>query len=146
MSVNVTIRLKAIGNSRGREHIEIGTEIRSSIVGGCSHSRDERRRKGARRASLFFYAPFFRLCIERETRRVCLSFREERRTRRIDRAFYWRADLVLWKRHNFLHPTSDVAHTLALLYARKNVHDQSLPRDLTLLCTNVPFLPLRHAL
>lgn len=121
MSVNVTIRLKAIGNSRRREHHRDrdGDKI---IDRGRVQSLDERRRKGARRASLFFYAPlFFRLCIERETHRACLSSREERRTRRIDRAFYWPADLVLWKRHNFLHPTSDVAHTLALLYARKNV-------------------------
>lgn len=81
--------------------------------------KTEKKARGARLLS--FMRPFFRLCIERETRRVCLFPREERRTRRIDRAFYWRAGLVLWKRHNFLHPTSDVAHTLVLLYARKNV-------------------------
>lgn len=58
MSVNVTIRLKAIGDLRRREHIEIGSEIRSSIVGGCSHSmKDEEK---AREARLFsFMCPFF---------------------------------------------------------------------------------------
>lgn len=119
MSVNVTIRLKAIGDLRRREHIEIGSKIRSSIVGGCSHSMKDGEK--ARDWRLFsFMRPFFRLCIEQETHQACLSFREERRTRRIDRAFYWRADLVLWKRHNFLHPTSNVVQTLTLLYARKN--------------------------
>jgi len=59
MSVNVTIRLKAIGDLRRREHVEIGSEIRSSIVGGCSHSmKDEEKARDAR--FLFsFMRPFF---------------------------------------------------------------------------------------
>lgn len=120
MSVNVTIRLKAIGDLRRREHIEIESEIRSSIVGGCSHSmKDEEKARDARLFS--FTCPFFGfVSSEKRAECMCLSFREERRTCRIDRAFYWRAGLVLWKRHNFLHPTSDIAHTLTLLYARKN--------------------------
>lgn len=77
---------------------------------------------------LLFYAPFSpRFVFASEgtlvPSAVSLLSRKQRRTRRIDRAFYWRADLVFWKRHNFPRPTSrspSRLHTRTLLhiYAR----------------------------
>lgn len=125
MSVNVTVRLKASGDLRRREHIEIGSEIRSSIVGGCSHSmKDEEKR----RAPLFFHArlplfsplslsfPLFLLCRDF----VSSEKRGGERVAPLEKSpvasivhFIGEPVLVLWKRHNFPRPTSDVAHSRA---------------------------------